>query len=840
MATRTVDTLSLDGIAGGFFIQPDSIRFEVAEARPKTRLFAFFDGVSVAAAITPEGGIRGGNVVTDAQGTATGIFNIEAFTYNTGRKILKFQDSPVFTSDTIIGSTVSSAEADFMSTRVQRTLQDTITVVTDVFQTNVVDVQNFVNIDQLNIIENNVIGTLNIPVVAELAVPVVAALGDPLAQSFFTYGVKGGCAITKIDIYFATKDEELPVILELRELTNGYPGPKLIDRLSWVSLEPSQVLLSDDSSLATPFEFFPAVVLEENKEYCFVLKTNCDTYNVWTSVLGELSVETGLKVFEQPFIGSMYKSENNITWVTDPTEDIKFTMYKAEYDTVNPATVIMRANSRPVLLNGTRFRVTAGSTLVRLNCGYKHGLRNNDFLNLFSPTGLFRGIPSASLNGDFAVTVINEYVVTFISPTAATSTGTLATPGLVNAIQVDSGGTNYISPVISFASSTGTGASATAVVTAGVITQINITNSGTGYLSAPTISVTDSTGIGALLFVISEALFTISTNRITNDYRVISSFAESPNTSITTNISTTSSEYSILDDVNYTQGTFYSPKIPSILVSATNANTYLSNQTPLSVNVNLSTSNKNTSPIFALTERPRLATSAFIINNQTPIETLTATEGYGTVTGLVSGKLNITNPGAGYLTATVTISAPDVSFGIQATATATITAGSITDITIDNPGIGYVTLPTVTITGTGTITVIAASSANLTPFNTEVLPGHGTAESRYFTQQINLETVSTGVQIICAAYSELESNFDFYIRTSLSSEETSHAGLNWMMLKCDVERNLSTFDGEYLDYTFFANNIKPFDVYDLKIVMRSTNRVKVPRIKNYRTIILAT
>jgi hypothetical protein len=824
MATRIVDTVSLDGIAGGFFIQEDSILFEVSDARPRCRLFPFFDGVNVSAAITPTDGVRGGNIVTDAQGKATGIFHIDAFTYNTGRKLLKLQDSPVFTSDTLIGSTVSSAEAEFISTRIQRTTQDTITIVTDVFQTNVVDVQNFVGVDQVNITENNVVG----------------GLGDPLAQSFFTYGVKGGCAITKIDIYFATKDEELPVILELRELTNGYPGPKLVDRLSWVSLEPSQVNVSSDSTLATQFEFYPAVVLQENKEYCFVLKTNCESYNVWTSVLGELSVETGLKVFEQPFIGSMYKSENNITWVTDPTEDIKFTMYKAEYDVVNPATIVLKASARPMLMNGGRFRVTAGSTLVRFNCSYKHGLRNNDFLNLYAPAGLFRGIPSSALNGDFAVTVINEYVITFTTSIAANSTGTLATPGFVNEIQVDAGGTNYINPVISFTSSSGSGAAASAVLTNGVITSINITNSGLGYLSAPTVSVTDATGVGAVLFVISESLFTVSTNRLTNEYRVLTATGQSPNTAITTNISTTSSEYSILDEVNYAPGTLYSPKVPSILVSPTNATNYLTGQTPLLVNINLSTANKNTSPIFVLAEKPRLATAAFIINNQTPLETLTATDGYGTVTGLVSGKLNITNPGAGYLTATVTISAPDISFGIQATATAIITNGSITDLTVTNAGLGYVTIPTVSITGTGTITVNAAASANLTPFNTEVLPGHGTAESRYFTKQINLDTVSIGVQIICAAYSEFESNFDFYIRTSLSSEETSHAGLNWMMLKCDVERNLSTFDGEYLDYTFFANDIKPFDVYDLKIVMRSTNRVKVPRIKNYRTIILAT
>ena len=60
-----------------------------------------------------------------------------------------------------------------------------------------------------------------------------------------------------------------------------------------------------------------------------------------------------------------------------------------------------------------------------------------------------------------------------------------------------------------------------------------------------------------------------------------------------------------------------------------------------------------------------------------------------------SGKvatITITNAGDSYTTApTVTISAPDIQGGIQATATATIDSvtGEVTAITIDNPGYGY-------------------------------------------------------------------------------------------------------------------------------------------------------
>lgn len=73
------------------------------------------------------------------------------------------------------------------------------------------------------------------------------------------------------------------------------------------------------------------------------------------------------------------------------------------------------------------------------------------------------------------------------------------------------------------------------------------------------------------------------------------------------------------------------------------------------------------------------------------------------------GSIAVTAGGSGYTTATVTIAAPDatnvggLSGGdVQATATANISGGEITSITITNRGLRYSSNPTVTITGDGT------------------------------------------------------------------------------------------------------------------------------------------
>lgn len=62
-------------------------------------------------------------------------------------------------------------------------------------------------------------------------------------------------------------------------------------------------------------------------------------------------------------------------------------------------------------------------------------------------------------------------------------------------------------------------------------------------------------------------------------------------------------------------------------------------------------------------------------------------------------KINVTAPGSAYTVSSVaalTLSAPPAG-GIQATATADTTGGTVNSVTITNPGFGYATAPTVTV-----------------------------------------------------------------------------------------------------------------------------------------------
>ncbi|HEX3110174.1 MAG TPA: hypothetical protein VHU41_13860, partial [Thermoanaerobaculia bacterium] len=83
----------------------------------------------------------------------------------------------------------------------------------------------------------------------------------------------------------------------------------------------------------------------------------------------------------------------------------------------------------------------------------------------------------------------------FLSTQGAVSTG--ATYGVAY-VTMGAGGTGYASaPTVSFTGGGGSGAAGTAIVNAGAVIAINVTNPGTGYTSAPTVGFTGGGGTGA-------------------------------------------------------------------------------------------------------------------------------------------------------------------------------------------------------------------------------------------------------------------------------------------------------------------------------------------------------
>ena len=154
---------------------------------------------------------------------------------------------------------------------------------------------------------------------------------DPLAQSFLV-DEDGGTFITSVDIYFASKDANIPISMQVRTMENGYPTTTILP-FSDTTLTPEQVQISETGAVATRFTFRAPVYIPQSQEHCFVLFSDSNTYQVWISRMGELDITGDRTISEQPYAGVLFKSQNATTWTADQYEDMKFIVNRAVFNT---------------------------------------------------------------------------------------------------------------------------------------------------------------------------------------------------------------------------------------------------------------------------------------------------------------------------------------------------------------------------------------------------------------------------------------------------------------------------------------------------------------------------
>jgi len=171
--------------------------------------------------------------------------------------------------------------------------------------------------------------------------------GDPLAQTFavgydpFSFDVApaeaDGVYITAVDLFFAHKDETLPVTVELRTVELGLPTLNRVGAA--VNVQPEQITTSADASVATNIKFPYPIYLENDEEYALVIMAaQSDQYEVWVAEMGEKTIETralpdsqAIRHSQQFGVGSLFRSQNGSVWTPNQYEDLKFTLYRANF-----------------------------------------------------------------------------------------------------------------------------------------------------------------------------------------------------------------------------------------------------------------------------------------------------------------------------------------------------------------------------------------------------------------------------------------------------------------------------------------------------------------------------
>lgn len=336
----------------------------------------------------------GSSLVSTANGDLVGLFNIpntESIRFRTGVREFKLTDSITngidFTSQGRqqyrAQGLIETKQATILATRNAEIVQEVVNETATITQTS-----------------ERVVGD--------------TGWYDPLAQTFLVQQ-KGGTFITKIDIYFATKDlTGIPVQLQIREVVNGYPGKRVLP-FSRTLITPDQITVSSDASVATSFTFASPVYLQDATEYCLVLLSDSNNYNVWISQIGEKAVGTDRFISEQPYAGVLFKSQNASTWTADQLQDLKFTIHRARFNTGSIGQVTFVNDIVPIdQLDDNPLQMTNGSNKVRVY-HRNHGLTDGSTVTIAGiVSGTYNNIPSTQLNGNHVVsnTDFDTYVIT--------------------------------------------------------------------------------------------------------------------------------------------------------------------------------------------------------------------------------------------------------------------------------------------------------------------------------------------------------------------------------------------------------------------------------------------
>ena len=161
------------------------------------------------------------------------------------------------------------------------------------------------------------------------------AISSPLAQTFTVEADPEleitGRFLTSIDVYFAAKDDTLPITLEITNVINGYPGNKTLP-FSRVVKDTADVNVSDTAATATTFTFPSLVFVEIETEYALVLKCATPDYITWITRIGDTDIGGTRTISKQPHVGVLFKSANGTAFAMSPMEDMKFSVKAAEFD----------------------------------------------------------------------------------------------------------------------------------------------------------------------------------------------------------------------------------------------------------------------------------------------------------------------------------------------------------------------------------------------------------------------------------------------------------------------------------------------------------------------------
>jgi hypothetical protein len=362
--------------------------------------------------------------------------------------------------------------------------------------------------------------------------------GDPLAQTFFVdaqiypYGI----FLNSVDLFFNAKDSNnLPVTIQIRPTVNGAPSSDYWIPESVVTKYPSEISTSDAPTLASASTYtnfqFPFPVYLKPGLHALVVITDSPEYKLWEAEKGSTTTNNEY-VDKQPYMGTLYKSQNAMEYVPLLNEDLMFRLNRCVFTTATQTFSLgNEAVASPINVDKVRLLQTSivpseSVTKIDYSMVTKSlaGVKETTYRDI-SPDTTYSFATDAAYSignrrklisnaNDFNIRVDMSTTNDAVSPILSLESLHLnvwenyVDNGEINAedFTIIASGTGYANTdYITIASTSGSGATANLVVNgSGNVVAINVLSSGTGYLDDYSISITTSGGSGANVALNSE------------------------------------------------------------------------------------------------------------------------------------------------------------------------------------------------------------------------------------------------------------------------------------------------------------------------------------------------
>lgn len=678
---------------------------------------------------------------------------------------------------------------------------------------------------------------------------------DPLAQTFYIQNT-GGAFLSKIDIFFAKKDANIPVTLELREVVNGYPGVKVLP-FSRVTLKPEQVNISSNNvslngvltpaaDTPTTFEFASPVYVQDGAQYAIVLMAETQNYIVWISQMGETVPGSERTVSEQPNLGSLFKSQNASTWTPDQSQDLMFKVWRAKFnvgaaETPTQGLIRFVNDQLPlVTLENNPFESRSGSGKIRVHQP-DHGLSETSLVTI-TPAAYTSGVGITTTSGNTSITSTTSFATQGVLVNASLYTTSMQLIGAVAAvagttITLYSGAAVTLvnqpflflnTPVLGIVAHEiyGQRTTLSAIQADSYVITTSGSSSVTGYFGGTGIRASRQVQFD----VFQPSVQALNFPETATSYSIWGTSGKSLNSSQVPYIGETYSTPVAVNDNNV----LYAPK-----VIANREFEIVAGDRSLWFDVNMTSSNDALSPVID-TQRISFIAISNRVNNPT--------EANMNVAGLddqlvvsnnliqldTTGNLFSADSATGLLLASIPI-------GRYLTIAGASNAGNNATYLVIGTGTNgcylrnSATNSTTTVAqGSGVSTITVTQRVTMV---SEIAAIGSSANSKYVTQRINLENSSTYLRIRMAIMLPTEGAVEVYYRLSSSGSTTDLSKVPYTLVNSDaiIPNSFTAFT----DVNYTLTNLVPFDGISLKIVMKSTNSSMVPRIKDLRVIACA-